>query len=619
MPSLPQNFAALALVPGIIQDESHFLFMTTGQSGTLDLFIASATGNTPVFTLNTKAIYDGSGVPSNDIGGTGDYYIDYHNYKFYGPKTGEYWETGVNLVGPTGATGQQGSQGIQGVTGSGIITGGNIREILGKASSNDYDMEFFNVHSLIRDSREGLGAYSFAGGINLKNQDGTVSADLGSGCCFCPSTNTIFVIVDGSGSTPELREYTLSGHFKRSITLTGWYDIEAIDMVPTEEDSISNNTFTVYLSEERTTSTGTTCSMSMFGINDSTTLVDKADAVSWTLTGLSKNTPNEGIEALCYNLDDGYLYYILQVESGSGWYIYKSLPGDTDPIAIYDMSSDTSGMTDIRDMCYNRKRNSIVIVGYVTSSPAMLELAFEDNISVIQQHAVILDSTLTQPEGISVTPEGTILITGEDGTNGADLVFYTKNTVDKVFTASNKLLYPCGGSVYSINSKIFEGLDSGVFTQDDSIKSIVPSLFYGSVDLFTGSFDYGNRFTINANGYISVVETTPGTCLLEFEFNNKIGSSSIIGMPSDGRAYFSTGVSYWKYKSDLLFRSGDISCFSELEIYNQTYNSYTKVLNNNTSALVPTGQYSLVLTTTEGGTATYTYNLSAEQFYIEKN
>lgn len=619
MPSLPQNFAALALAPGIIQDESHFLFMTTGQSGTLDLYIATATGNAPVFTLNTKAIYDGSGVPGNDVGGTGDYYIDYHNYKFYGPKTGSVWDAGINLIGPTGATGQQGIQGPSGDNGSGLPTGGYVRQVLAKSSDTNYDTQFFNVHSLIRDSREGLGAYSYAGSTNLLNADGTVSGDLGSGCCFCPSTNTIFVLVDGSGSTPELREYTLSGKFKRSITLNGWYDIEAIDIVPDENDSISSNALTVYLSEERTSGSGTTCSLSMFGINDSTTLVNKVDAVSWVLSGLSKNTPNEGIESLCYNIDDGYLYYILQVESGSGWYIYKSLPLDTDPIALYPLDLDTSGMTEVRDMCYNRKRDSIILLGYAGSSPAMLELALEDNISTIQSYPVILESIVQQPEGISITLEGTIIITGEDPTSGADLLFYTRNTVDKLFTSSNKLYYPCGGSIYSIDSKIFEGLDSGVFTQDDSTKSIVPSLFYGKLDLFSGSFDPGNRFVVYANGYIEVVETSPGTCLLEFEFDNKIGSSSIVGIPADGRAYFSTGMSYWSYKSNILFRSGDISCFSELEIYNNTYNTYTKVLNSNTSNLVNTGQYSLSLTCSEGGTATYTYNLSSEQFYIEKN
>jgi len=70
-------------------------------------------------------VRNGSGVPSNETGSNGDFYINTVNYDIYGPKTSGSWGSATSLIGPTGATGSAGATGATGATGSAGTNGTN--------------------------------------------------------------------------------------------------------------------------------------------------------------------------------------------------------------------------------------------------------------------------------------------------------------------------------------------------------------------------------------------------------------------------------------------------------------------------------------------------------------
>jgi Collagen triple helix repeat (20 copies) len=72
---------------------------------------------------NGNSVRSGAGVPSNELGVNGDYYVNTAAHTIYGPKTGGSWGSATSLVGEKGATGLTGSEGSKGSTGSAGVTG----------------------------------------------------------------------------------------------------------------------------------------------------------------------------------------------------------------------------------------------------------------------------------------------------------------------------------------------------------------------------------------------------------------------------------------------------------------------------------------------------------------
>ena len=58
-------------------------------------------------------IFAGDGPPPNTIGDEGDYYLDTENYHLYGPKTGSSWGSFLNLQGPPGTANVRYSQWLE--------------------------------------------------------------------------------------------------------------------------------------------------------------------------------------------------------------------------------------------------------------------------------------------------------------------------------------------------------------------------------------------------------------------------------------------------------------------------------------------------------------------------
>jgi hypothetical protein len=64
-----------------------------------------------------KLWYSGNGVPDNQVGEDGDFYLDLLNGAIY-KKNAEYWEYQINLIGPQGPQGESGVPGPQGLQGT---------------------------------------------------------------------------------------------------------------------------------------------------------------------------------------------------------------------------------------------------------------------------------------------------------------------------------------------------------------------------------------------------------------------------------------------------------------------------------------------------------------------
>jgi hypothetical protein len=106
---------------------------------------------------SVTSVLNGSGVPSNEVGSDGSFYINTVNYDIYGPKVSGIWGSPISLVGPTGttgaagtngtngatgATGATGAQGPQGENGIGIASGGTIGQYLTKVDSTNYNTQW---------------------------------------------------------------------------------------------------------------------------------------------------------------------------------------------------------------------------------------------------------------------------------------------------------------------------------------------------------------------------------------------------------------------------------------------------------------------------------------------
>jgi hypothetical protein len=105
----------------------------------------------PENTGGGTSVLNGSGVPSNETGTNGDFYIDTVNYDIYGPKSSGVWGSATSLVGPTGSTGATGAAGTNGNNGAngetgpagpGVSSGGTTGQYLTKVDGTNYNTQW---------------------------------------------------------------------------------------------------------------------------------------------------------------------------------------------------------------------------------------------------------------------------------------------------------------------------------------------------------------------------------------------------------------------------------------------------------------------------------------------
>jgi hypothetical protein len=142
----------------------------------------STAWNSLGYSQNT--IYNGSGAPSNSIGGNGDFYIDNTNHYFYGPKASGSWPSGFSVVGPQGATGPQGPQGPQGLNGPNLITSGTDCTLNGilKGDGSNVSVLAFTPEDIANKS---------------------INTALGTSDTLYPSQNAVKVYVDNGLATKQ--------------------------------------------------------------------------------------------------------------------------------------------------------------------------------------------------------------------------------------------------------------------------------------------------------------------------------------------------------------------------------------------------------------------------------
>ncbi len=629
MASLPTNFAALCLQAGIAVDTTHYLFMTTGQSGTLDLFVQTPTGSVRIFNANYRGLLNGSGTPSNSLGASGDYYIDDYNHKWFGPKpTNSAWGSGISFIGPTGATGATGASGSNGAPGTGILSGGRIFEVLGKATDDDYSTTWYNVFDILAFATNGqdpIQSYKKIYHGHLFDENGDAVTDIGSGVTYNPLTDTIFVLSDGSGSTPAIYEYSKDGRFLRVIALTGFYDIEAISFMIWDFNNVENRGAYFILAEERSSLSGTTSSLHQVLIDDTTTELVKGGPdhlIDYELVGLTKSSPNQGIEAMAYNPTDGMVYFCLQVPIGSDpWWIYKAsmdLATFETAILIGGGGVGPGDVTEIRDMCWNAEQNGFMMIGFRgTPSNAVL---IRMGINSVYNYAD-MDLDMLQPEGICLSVEDNMLfLVGENATDGADWVVLQRPRLTNPFLdESKKLKYYGGKNQYSVVGKQYHSLGRVTFTDSDGPKSIRSEDADGTYVLADGFNEHGNTLKITAYGSVEITEVSPGSCALQLSLANYIGLAQVGGVTGGFALSMDIGTHNWKYEAEITFRTGDYLACSTFEDYYATSGIYKKSISLASGVKPTDGNFDLGITSVEGGTATYTYVVDTYHVKLERS
>lgn len=85
-----------------------------------------ATGSTGATGTDGRTILSGTGAPSGGTGANGDFYLATNTSTLYGPKASGTWPSGVSLIGPAGTTGAAGDDGAPGVDGLSILNGSGV-------------------------------------------------------------------------------------------------------------------------------------------------------------------------------------------------------------------------------------------------------------------------------------------------------------------------------------------------------------------------------------------------------------------------------------------------------------------------------------------------------------
>lgn len=158
--------ARLALKLPITWDDDELLFPVPEENAYIGW-------NNDGTALENKAIpttfFSGSGVPDNDLGSNGDFYLDLSVTRLYGPKALSDWGSGVSLIGATGSTGATGATGPAGTSilnGSGAPSNG-----LGNDGDFYINTANYNIHG-----PKASGAWP--SGVSLVGPAGAGSGDV---------------------------------------------------------------------------------------------------------------------------------------------------------------------------------------------------------------------------------------------------------------------------------------------------------------------------------------------------------------------------------------------------------------------------------------------------------
>ncbi len=592
MPSLFADTRLLGLYAGIPTETPGYIFLQTGQAGTLGAYFQYLTGSAPLFTLNGKVLYSNTGVPSSSLGSSGDFFISESLYKFYGPKSGASWGAGVNIQGPTGATGPAGSV-VTGVAGSGVPVSGERFQVLAKASDSSYDTSWLEIGDLNRGYFNGFGGRpsrytEVFRNTNLRGSNGVAATgDMGSGVTYNPVTNTLFVADNG---TPSISEYSIDGQFIRTINLSGFKDIEAIDYISSDYATNPSAPFSTFVIAEEYNAAGAAYLNKLH-------VIEIAATGSVTVTNnpgvgthvrqinlgpyLTSAAPNVGIEGVTYNADHDIFYVVTEKTANEGWKVWRVANNSTVDISeMFDLTTILGFLsppaTDISDICYRRSTNSIVM-----TSEEGAGWILEFNLTGGLLDYMVAPSAFFQLEGICFSADGNLMfLTGEANSVGGDKPDYmifegdrTKNpTTDE---RSHGLNYFQNGVATSVRGKLFELIDPYSTTVNNTNKSLVSNWPIGSRDMKAEMMRRGRKLSFTAYGTF-VPSTVIDVATLYFGVQDTGNVALTPALTVTGVSC--AGVNSWNYFGNIAFSEAGFYNNSRVEIHNTAGYSSSHVL-----------------------------------------
>lgn len=594
MPTLLADTRLLGLYAGVVTTPN-YLFLQTGVQGQIDAFITAATGTRPLFTLNGKVLRSSGGAPPDSLAGSGDFYIDSTNWRVYGPKTSESgtWGAGVSMLGPSGATGAVGPTGATGVLHTGLISG-FTNEILTKRSNTDYDFGYKNIYDVLRGTNSRIGRPSnfteVYRNLNIRGTSGGTSpTDMGSGCTYEPTSNTIYVVDNG---TPSIAQFSVDGTFIRSITLTGFKDVEAIDWMYNNYFVIAeeyNAAGAAYLNKLHVIEIPQTGSITITNSPGAGYHIRQIDLGA----SLTNASPNLGIEGVAYDKDKDVFYVVTEKTANEGWKVWKVNNNSTVTItALFTLTAALAALspaaTDISDIFFKRDSNTLVMVSE-EGTGWILEFTLDG--TLIDSQAA--PSIFYLIEGICFTPNGEFMfLTGEANTIGGDkpdfaIYQYNKGSNPSTIKSSHSLAYFQNGSATYLRGKIFDIVDPYSTATNNTYLSYTTDWPIGNQYMRSEMMTRGRKLTFNAFGDFNYDGGLAGE--LTSLYFNALDTGDVQLCPNLAMTGVNcSGLSSWVYEGSVVFSESKYNSFAKLELKSPNSDSPKIMVSNysgNISAL----------------------------------
>lgn len=261
---------------------------------------------------------------------------------------------------------------------------------------------FILIHHSVSAQNIDLSNYVLANTTNFSFIDDNLS-----GITYNRETNTLFMV---QNKPTNIYEVDLDGSLKRTITLIGFEDTEGIV-------HLSGNRFAV--TEERL---GRVVFINM---NANTTQINYSSAdivqLPTTLTPTS-GASNDGLEGLSYNASTNEIIttreYKQREGQNKGYFVFKvpsSFPTTLSENEVEIVCEFNNGLRQLRDFAgihYTGKNSLVLSEGEGIANEKLL-IEIDQNCNEVSKLSL---SNTNQPEGVTMSNDGTLYIAGEKNT-----------------------------------------------------------------------------------------------------------------------------------------------------------------------------------------------------------
>lgn len=337
-------------------------------------------------------------------------------------------------------------------------------------TQTDFNLSAFNLEHYI---------------INVSNQNLALDDDQ-SGLAYSPTTDTVYSIRNGD---TEINELYRNGTLKRTISMTGFEDTEAISFL---NNSGGYDWFAI--TEERRQN------FSIIKINSETSTITFAGSINYDLDlGTSANV---GLEGIAY--DSGRdVFYAVKEKTPMAVYQINVSSGTPVVTSLFDAPTIFIGVaTDLSDLYYDNNTDNLFILS--DESKKLMQVTLDG--TIVDTLSV---SSLAQPEGVTFDTTGeTLWIMSEPDS------WSTYNAQN--FTASCTFTGLADG-IYFYNVTAYDASENGNTTAyrnitiDSGVDSTLPIISFASP-----TFD---DLTVTANTTIIINITITESNLTQIIYN----------------------------------------------------------------------------------------------------